>query len=74
MLWDYITVASLYIKNHTDFKIGAYSDDKIEVKISNTVFTVYRGHPYVVVKHNNDNLYFTTSWNKVFADSVNGVE
>ena len=74
MLWDYITVASFYIKNHTDFKIGKYSDDKIEVKISKTVFTVYRGHPYVVVKHNNDHLYFTTSWNKVFADSVNGVE
>lgn len=74
MAWDYITVASMYIKDHTDFKIGAYSDDKIEVKVSKTVFTVYRGHPYVVVKHSNDHLYFNTVWNKVFADSVGGVE
>lgn len=73
MAGEYINVASLYIKDHTDFSIGAYSDDKIEVMISKTTFTVYRGHPYVVVKHNSDDLYFTTTWNKVFADSVNGV-
>ena len=73
MAREYINVASFYVKDHTEFTIGAYSDDKIEVLVSKTVFTVYRGHPYVVVKHSNDDLYFTTSWNKVFADSVNDV-
>ena len=73
MAREYINVASFYVKDHAEFTIGAYSDDKIEVLVSKTVFTVYRGHPYVVVKHSNDDLYFTTSWNKVFADSVNDV-
>ena len=71
---DYVDVASFYIKDKHDFKIGAYSDDKIEVLISKTVFTVYRGYPWVVVKHSSDNLYFTTTWNKVFSDGVGGVE
>ncbi|MEE1227199.1 MAG: hypothetical protein UHM08_08880 [Bacteroidales bacterium] len=73
MAREYITVSSFYIKDHKDFNIGAYSDDKIEVMVSNTVFTVYRGHPYVVVKHNTNDLIFNTTWNKIFADSVNDV-
>ena len=74
MMRDYVTVSSFYIKDKSDFKTGAYSDDKIEVMVGNTVFTVYRGYPYVVVKHSGDDLYFTTTWNKVFADGVAGVE
>lgn len=73
--WDnyskqYITTT--YMKGvNTDFKIGAFSDDKIEVKAGTTVYTMYRGHPYIVVNHPDEDLRFTTIWNSVYAEKVN---
>lgn len=69
---QYITVSYLQLTNFTDFQIGAYSDDKIEVVVGTTVFTMYRGHPYVVVKHEDEDIKFTTIWNKIYGESVNG--
>lgn len=69
---QYINVSYLQLSNYTDFHIGYYSDDKIEVCAGTTVFTMYRGHPYVVVKHEDEDIQFKSVWNKVFAESVNG--
>ena len=69
---QYITVSYLQLTNYTDFNIGAYSDDKIEVVAGTTVFTMYRGHPYVVVKHEDDDIQFKSVWNRVYGESVNG--
>lgn len=69
---QYITVSYLQLTNYTDFHIGYYSDDKIEVCAGTTVFTMYRGHPYVVIKHEDDDIQFKSVWNKVYGESVNG--
>ena len=71
---EYVTVAGLQVNNYTQFTLGAYSDDKIEMKMKDITFTVYRGHPYVVIKHSNADLDFITLWNKVYSDSINGYE
>lgn len=68
---QYLNVTQLHLTNYTDFTIGAYSDDKIEVKAGTTVFTMYRGHPYVIVSHKNEDLIFDTVWNQVWAETTN---
>jgi len=68
---SYINVAELQ-GIHTDFSIGAFSDDKIEIVADTTVYTMYRGHPYVLIKHPNEDLKFHTKWTQIWAESVNG--
>jgi len=68
---QYLNVGQLQLTNFTDFSIGNYSDDKIEVIAGTTTFVMYRGHPYVIIKHQDEDIGFTTIWNKVWAESVN---
>lgn len=70
---SYVFVTQMQLKEYTDFNIGAFSDDKIEVKVGKTVFTMYRGYPYVLVQHNQDDIDLTTVFNRVYAEGVNGV-
>lgn len=67
---QYLNVTQLELTNNVAFKIGDYSDDKIEVINGTTVFTMYRGHPYVIINHKDDDIKFSTIWNKVWAESV----
>lgn len=70
---SYIRVSTLQLTEYTDFDVGVLSDDKIEVKVGKTVFTMYRGYPYVVVKHSVDDIEFRDKFNKVYAEGINGV-
>lgn len=67
---EYIPVATLKCTN-TDFGVGAFSDDKIEVVAGTTVYTMYRGHPYVIIKHPDEDIEFKTNWNRVYGESIN---
>lgn len=67
---EYVNVADLHCTN-TDFSVGAFSDDKIEIKAGTTVYTMYRGHPYVVIKHPDEDITFDTIWSRVWAESIN---
>lgn len=68
---SYINVAELQTTNH-DYSIGTFSDDKIEIVAGTTVYTMYRGHPYVIIKHPNEDLKFGTKWTNIWAEKVNG--
>lgn len=70
---SYVRVANLQLTEYTDFGIGAFSDDKIEVKVGKTIFAMYRGYPYVVIKHDVNDIDFITKFNQVYAEGVNGV-
>ena len=71
MAEEYITVAILQSTSHSDFSMGgAYSDDKITIKCGKTTFTVYRGHPYILVKHSKEDIDFVTVWNQVYSESI----
>lgn len=69
---QYITVANFGMSNYIDFSVGAFSDDKIEIIAGTTVFTMYRGHPYVVINHEGEDIQFYDIWNQVYAEKVNG--
>ena len=70
---SYIRVATLQLTEYVDFSVGTLSDDKIEIKVGKTVFAMYRGYPYVVVKHDVNDIEFRDSFNKVYAEGINGV-
>ena len=70
---SYVDVASLQLTKFPSFAVGAFSDDKIEVQVGTTAFIMYRGHPYVVIKHENDDIEIRTTYNKAYAESINGI-
>lgn len=73
--WD--IVAKQWITTHhfqmsvdTKFSVESYSDDKITIKAgSNTLFTIYRGHPYIVIKQA-DNIRILSDFNYAYGDLV----
>lgn len=69
---QFIHVCDLHC-NNTDFEIGAFSDDKIELKAGTTVYSMYRGHPYLIINHPDEELLFKTSWHTAWAEKFNGV-
>lgn len=72
---EWINIVNLHTDN-TDFQVvdGAFSDDKISIKAGTTIYTMYRGHPYVVINHENEDLKFNSVWNTVFGEKINDDE
>ena len=68
---EYINVARLQAQNK-DFTVGSYSDDKIQIVAGTTVYSMYRGHPYIVINHPDEDIDFEVSWDMVFSDILNG--
>lgn len=73
-IWSrqFIHICDLHCTN-TDFKIGTFSDDKIELKAGTTVYTMYRGHPYLIINHPDEDLLFNTAWHTAWAEKFNGI-
>ena len=67
----YINVARLECQNK-DFMVGSYSDDKIQIVAGTTVYTMYRGHPYIIINHPDEDIIFETTWDKIFSEMLNG--
>ncbi len=67
---EYIRVATLN-SIYTDYSIGTFSDDKIEIKAGKNVYTMYRGHPYVIINHPKEDIRIDTNWNEVWSEQVN---
>lgn len=67
---QYINVARLQCSDK-DFIVGKYSDDKIQIVAGTTVYTMYRGHPYIIINHPNEDILFETTWNSVYSDGLN---
>lgn len=66
----YVTTHNLHINNFAKFSIGAFSDDKIEINTSKSKFTMWRGHPFVLVNHSTEDIYITTKTQSVWAEGV----
>ena len=67
---EYITTHRLHLEKFDDINVNSISDDKIEIQASDSVFTMYRGHPYVKIKHELEDIYIDTSFNRVWAEQV----
>lgn len=71
---DYMTTNTLQLSKYDDININSISDDKIEIQASDSVFTIYRGHPYIVVNHETEDIQITDRFTEVWAEAVDGTD
>lgn len=67
---EYITTHVFQLSNYDDVNINSISDDKIELQASNTLISMYRGHPYVVLKHRGEDISILSNFKQVYGQSV----
>ena len=73
--WDteskqYITLFYFQLENYDDINLNNISDDRIELQASNTLISMYRGHPYVILKHELENIKIISQFGRVWAEEV----
>lgn len=66
----YITTTRLQLTKYDDININSFSDDKIEIQVSDTVITIWRGHPYVHIEHPNEDILLLDELTKAYANGV----
>lgn len=66
----YITVSRLQLTKYDDININSFSDDKIELQVSDTVITMWRGHPYIYFEHPNEDILLMDKLVKVYGNGV----
>ena len=74
--WDdesktYITLNTLQLSNYDDVNINSISDDCIELQASNTLISMYRGHPYVIFKHRLEDIQILNKFGRIWSEQVN---
>lgn len=72
ILEDYVTLFNLYLNKYEDVNINSISDDRIELQASDTTIIMYRGHPYVIFKHELEDIGISTKSYKVYGQDVDG--
>lgn len=76
--WDeyakqYVTLFNLHLNKYDDVNINSISDDRIELQASDTTIIMYRGHPYVVFRHDNEAIGLDTTFSKIWGQSVDKI-
>ena len=66
----YISTHHFHLKKFNDVNINSLSDDKIVVQVADCIFTIWRGHPYVMVNHRSQDLLIDTKFDSVWAEAV----
>lgn len=74
VLEEYITLFNLHLNKYDDININSISDDRIELQASDTTIIMYRGHPYVIFKHELEDIGIDTKSYKVWGQKVDGNE
>ena len=69
-LKEYVTLFQLQLTNYDDININTISDDMIELQASNTLISMYRGHPYVVFRHELEDILINNKFGRVWAEQV----
>lgn len=69
---EYITTHHLRLDKYSDINVKSISDDKIEIQASDSIFTIWRGHPYIMVNHSLEDIWIDTKFNRIWAEKVGG--
>lgn len=67
---EYITLFTFQLNHYDDVNINSINDDKIELQASNTLISMYRGHPYVILKHETEDIDIIDKFGRVWAETV----
>lgn len=70
---QYITTHYFHMSEDTIFSLAKYSDDKIVIKAGDdTYFTIWRGHPYIMVQNPTVDISIDSKFNYCLSDLVDG--
>lgn len=74
--WDsnsrtYIRTNRFRITKFDDVEVVRIDDDMITIQISDIEVTMWRGRPYVAIKHETEDIQFLDTFNMAFADGIN---
>ena len=67
---EYITTHRFHLTSYDDVNINSISDDKIELQASNTIISMYRGHPYVIFNHPLEDITIDSKFIRIWGESV----
>ena len=67
---EYIITSRFKLSNERDVGITYISDDKIVLHAGDSKFTMWRGHPYVMINHNGEDLIILNNYSRVWGESV----
>ena len=73
--WDnesqsYIEICRLHLANEKDVDLSYISDDKIVLTAGDSNFTIWRGHPYIMINHSKEDIYIDTDYYRAYGESV----
>lgn len=71
---DYIEVSRFHLGNEKDVDLTYITDDKIVLSAGDSKFTIWRGHPYIMVNHSSENIYMDTESKRAWAEIVGNDE
>ena len=67
---EYIDTHRFHLEKYSDMNVNSISDDKIEIQASDSIFTIYRGHPYIKIKHNSEGIFIDSKFNRIWGEQV----
>ena len=70
---DYVTTHNLHLEKFDDINLNSITDDKIEIQSSDSTFTIYRGHPYIKIKHETEDIFIDTVSTQVWAEGIGDI-
>lgn len=70
---QYILVSKLQLTKFDDMNINFFTDDKLELQVSDTVWTVWRGRPFVRVAHPTEDINLLDTYTRVYGERVGDI-
>lgn len=67
---DWVNVNTLKLRNYPQLSLNEYNDDYAEVQFGNTVWKFYRGRPFIVLNHSQDDLRIMNLVDRVYCETV----
>ncbi|WP_409200629.1 Ig-like domain-containing protein [Methanobrevibacter sp. DSM 116169] len=66
----YIEICRFQLTKYNDIGLNSFTDDKLELQVSDTIFTVWRGRPFVQINHPTEELLLSSKVTGVWAERV----
>lgn len=66
----YVDTNTLQLIKYDDMNINSFDDDKLELQVSDTIITVWRGRPYIKFAHETEDILLLGNFIKIYADGV----
>ena len=67
---DWFNVNTLKLKNYPQLVLNEYNDDYAEIAFGQTIWKFYRGRPFIIVNHSQDDLSIMDLVDRVYCETV----